>query len=95
MPAWLECEDDAPVLPLYLSLWQFSQVQESLIENRMDNLRKKARTGDSVAQTNLRIFCALVRSVQVGSLTGYFAFENLATVMRDWNKLSPFNFANL
>lgn len=51
-----------------LSLCLFNQAQEALIENRMDRLRKKAKTGDPVARADLRIFRALVRRIQVGTL---------------------------
>jgi len=51
-----------------LSLYLFTQVQESLIGNRMETLHKKAKTGDPVAQADLRIFRAQVRRVQASTL---------------------------
>lgn len=51
-----------------LSLYLFSRTQESLIENRMSALRKKAKTGDPVAQADLRIFRAQVKRIHANTL---------------------------
>jgi len=51
-----------------LSLNLFCQVQVPLIEKRMEELRLKAKTGDPVAQVDLRIFRAQVKRIRVSTL---------------------------
>ncbi len=51
-----------------LSLYLFSQVQESLISSDLEKLHKRVKSGDSLALPDLRIFRAQVRRIHANTL---------------------------